>query len=110
MDAAKGAQRHLILTLCAKKFKFRAVFNLIEGQTLKTETIGQYQDEKTGKIYTVLKRTKEIVHKPVSGKSQVLEDTHDFITSCDIDLNPLDNEFNAFELMQIDGIIKRVRT
>jgi hypothetical protein len=77
---------------------------------LKTEIIGQYQDEKTREIYTVLKRTKEIIHKPLSGKEQVLDDTYDFITSCNIDLNQLDDELNEFELMQIDGVIKRVRT
>ncbi len=77
---------------------------------MNIETIGQFKDENTGEIYTVLKRTQEITHKPVSGKHQSIPDTHDFITSCNIDLNPLDEQLNSFEMMQKDGIIKRVST
>jgi len=76
---------------------------------MNIETIGQYQDENTGQIYTVLKRTKVITHNPISGNPQTLEGTHDFITSCNIDLNQLDDKLNSFEMVQKDGIIKRVR-
>jgi len=76
---------------------------------MKIETIGQYQDENTRRIYTVLKRTKVITHNPISGNSQILEGNHDFITSCNIDLNQLDDQLDSFEMMQKDGIIKRVR-
>lgn len=77
---------------------------------MKIEEIGQYQDENTGKTYTVLKRTIEISYNPISGISQTLEGSHDFITSCNIDLKQLDDQLNSFEMIQIDGIIKRVRT
>ncbi len=77
---------------------------------MKTEVFGQYQEESTGKISPVLKRTHAITHRPLSGSPKVLEDTFDFITDSNIDLSPLDDEFNAFELVQIDGFIKRIHT
>ena len=77
---------------------------------MKIEEIGQYQDENTGKTYTVLKRTVEISNNPISGISQKLKGSYDFITSCNIDLNQLDDQLDSFEMIQIDGIIKRVGT
>ena len=77
---------------------------------MRVEKFGIYNDEVTGNRYTVLKRIKEINHKALSSRSKVkLDSTFDFITECGIDLNPLDDDFNSFELVQIDGVIKRVR-
>lgn len=62
---------------------------------MKIKTIGQYRDENTGETYTVLKRTKETTHYPVSGNPQPFEGTHDYITSCNIDLNQLDDQLDG---------------
>lgn len=75
-----------------------------------TESIGAYEDRQTGKQYVVLKRTATLVHAPLSGKASRLSGAVDFVTACGMDVEPLDDKLDSFELIQIDGIIHRVRT
>jgi hypothetical protein len=62
-----------------------------------------------GRFYTVLERTKEISHDCINGSSTLLLGSVDYITSCGIDLNKLDDDFNSFELIQVDGVITKVQ-
>lgn len=72
------------------------------------EVIGEYLDRKSKKIYTVVKRTKEILHKPLASKTEVYKGSFDYITTCGIDLQPQDEDLKTFELIQIDGFIHKV--
>ncbi len=82
---------------------------MVKRNIMKTEVYGEYQEENTGKIHTVLKVTKEIKHRPLNGRSTVIEDTFEFITDDHIELNITDDEFNELEIVQTGDIIKRVR-
>ena len=74
------------------------------------EEIGQYINQANGKTYVVHKRTNEVSHRPISGNAQSLKGNYDYITSCGIDLNPLDDNENSFELIQTDGVIIKQST
>jgi hypothetical protein len=72
---------------------------------LIVEEIGHYIDHANGKVFVVLKRTNEIYSRQISGNTQTFEGSYDYITACGVDLNPLDENENSFELIQKDGVI-----
>lgn len=77
---------------------------------MTVKEIGQYIDHTNGKVFIVLKRTNKIYSRQISGNTQPLEGSYDYITSCGIGLNPLDENENSFELIQIDGVIVKQST
>jgi hypothetical protein len=77
---------------------------------MDTEVIGTYENRQTGRQYVVLARRSESVHAPLSEGASRLSGAEDFMTACGIDLQPLDEGRDSFELIQIDGVIHRIRT
>jgi hypothetical protein len=75
---------------------------------MKKDNIGEYQDKATGKIYKVNRLIQETVNRPLSGKTFVLPGSYSYITSCGIDLSPMDESEFSFEMIQVDGIISKV--
>ena len=75
---------------------------------MKKDNIGEYQDKATGKIYTVNRLIQETVNRPLSGKAIALPASYSYITSCGIDLNPMDESEFSFEMIQVDGVISKV--
>jgi hypothetical protein len=71
------------------------------------ESLGFYTETRSGKTYEVLKRTFYVATSSGSGQNREYEGNHDYVTSCGIDINPTNNDLSAFELIQIDGIIKK---
>jgi hypothetical protein len=69
------------------------------------EVLGEFIDQASQKIYTVHKRTRKIEQSPISGRKQQFNGAVDYITSCGIDLQPLNDQETRFELIQIDGIL-----
>ena len=75
---------------------------------MSVRELGVYIEKNSGKQYTVLERTKELSYRPLkSGNKITSAGSIDYVTSCGIDLEPMDDELNQFELIQIDGGIKR---
>ncbi len=68
-----------------------------------SKLIGFYRDEVTNESHEVYERTTEVKHL---GKS--LDGSIDYITTQGIDLNPLDDECQRFEMIQVDGTIVKI--
>lgn len=68
--------------------------------------LGIYIDEVTGKSYSVLERTQNISSSTLSAGIK-RKGNFEYVTSCGIDLEPLDDNLDEFELLQIDGVIKK---
>lgn len=75
---------------------------------MKIEMLGRYINRRTGQIFAVERIILETQHNPVSGSQQRLETSHEFRTTCGIDLNPIDDQDFAFELIQVEGVIHQV--
>ncbi|WP_392384227.1 hypothetical protein [Marinomonas primoryensis] len=72
------------------------------------EDLGFYVDTKTGNRYEVLKITSISEYKPLSGnKVKRCDGSHGYITKCGVDLESIDNSHFEFELIQIDGTIRK---
>ena len=69
------------------------------------EEIGRYINQTNNEVFIVLKRTNEVYSRQISGINKTFEGSYDYITYCGIDLNPLDENENSFELIQKDGVI-----
>jgi hypothetical protein len=75
---------------------------------MKLESLGYYLEVRSGDRYEVLKRTSISDYKPLAGnKVKSCEGKHDYITKCGIDLEPIDDSLLEFELIQIDGTIRK---
>lgn len=68
-----------------------------------SKLIGFYRDEETNESHEVYERTTQVKHL---GKS--LDGSIDYITRKGIDLNPLDDDCQRFEMIQTDGIIVKI--
>ena len=75
---------------------------------MTSENIGVYEHTETGRRYTVVRRTLLASSRPVSGSAREHRGSVDYITADGIDLNPLDEDECEFEMIQIDGILRRV--
>lgn len=71
------------------------------------ESLGYYLNRQTGVRYEILKRTKISTHTPLSGNRNQAAGSIDFITHDGIDVQPLDDSLQSFELIQIDGILDK---
>lgn len=76
---------------------------------MSTESIGTYEDRQTRKQYVVLRRVSQSVHSPLSKGAFRIDGSEDFVTACGIDVEALDDNLDSFELIQVDGVIHRVR-
>ena len=71
------------------------------------KVIGNYINRTNDRVFVVHKRTNEIFLQPINGNNRTFGGSYDYITECGIDLKPLDDNENSFELIQIDGVIVR---
>jgi hypothetical protein len=76
--------------------------------TMTSENIGVYEHTETGRRHTVMRRTLSVSSRPVSGSGREHAGSIDYITADGIDLNPLDDDEYEFEMIQVDGILRRV--
>lgn len=75
---------------------------------MSSENIGVYEHSQTGLRYTVMRRTLLVSSPPISGSARNRVGSVDYITADGIDLNPLDDDESEFEMIQTDGILRRV--
>ena len=74
---------------------------------MKVQSIGNYVDPVTTKVYEVNKRTKLIPFAPLDGPPVTVEGGVDYITTSGINLNPKSDDESVFEMVEIDGILHR---
>lgn len=74
---------------------------------MKKRELGIYVDQDTGEHYKVIERTQEASSTSIGGRRSVGQGSVDYITSCGVDLNPLDGDLGSFELIQRDGVIRK---
>lgn len=60
----------------------------------------------TGDRYTIVHRRRIVTKRFMDGTTRKAHGSDDWITSCGIDLQPLSD--GTFEMIQIDGILRRV--
>ena len=70
-------------------------------------SIGDYIDERTGKHYEVIQRTQINEYQTLQGVKKS-KGPVEYYTYCGIDLNPLDDTNERFEMIQMDGTIKKI--
>lgn len=74
---------------------------------MRVDSIGNYVDQVTTKVYEVNRRTKLIPFAPLDGPPSTVDGAVDYITTSGINLNPTSDDESVFEMVEIDGILRR---
>ena len=71
-------------------------------------SIGKYREAGSGRLYEVLERTRESTYKSLNEPPRTRYGLKDYITTCGLDVEPMDGALNKFKILQTDKVIERV--
>lgn len=74
---------------------------------MRVDSIGNYVDRVTSKVYEVSRRTKLIPFAPLDGPAVTVDGGVDYITTSGINLNRKSDDESVFEMVEIDGTLHR---
>lgn len=84
--------------------------NMLENKqdAAMEEVLGKYRDLNSDKVYTVLKRSEEIVEAPITNTSEVVDTISNYVTACGRHVEPKDDDLSAFTFDDFEGEIHRI--
>jgi len=68
---------------------------------MKIEILGVYKGEKTGTLYTILRKTRLNRHRSLSSQVTEFEGSHEYKSDCGMDLKRMSDDLSKFETVNL---------